>query len=230
MTPENPFVHFGPAHLAALAVIGALAWLAAGGRRRRPFPPLSRKVRRGLAILLLGELLGLHLLYGFRGGWDPASDLPLHLCDVNQLLLALYLVRPRPGLFDVLFHWVLTSSALALLFPDLPYGFPSPQYFTLFSTHGLSLLILVHLVFGQGRLPGPRSPTRALMALLGYLPLPAAVNALTGGNYLYLAELPAVPIPFLGLLPPAPYYWPLGAALLYAVFRALYHLGPRRAR
>ncbi|KPV41874.1 hypothetical protein AN478_00270 [Thiohalorhabdus denitrificans] len=228
MSPADAFIHYGTSHLAALAVVAALALVAAVGPRRWPVLAPSRHGRRLLAGVLILELVGWHGLAALRGAFDPATDLPLHLCDVNQLLLAVYLVRPRARLFDVLYHWVLTSASLALLFPDLATDFPSVAYFSMFSTHGLSLVILCHLAWGLKIRPGARSPATAMAALGLYAVPVAAVNGLVGGNYLYLSELPAVPVPLMGLLPPAPYYWPVGAAFLYLVFRGLLRLAPGR--
>jgi len=224
MTSSAPFVHFGPGHFVALLLAGGLALLAALGPRRCPGLVLGRLGHRVLAGVLLLELVGWNGLFALRGPFHPATDLPLHLCDVNQLLLAVYLVRPWYRLFDVVYYWVPVSSFLALVFPDLATGFPSLVYFSLFSSHGLSLAVWAYLAFGRGLRPGPRSAGIASMALVALAIAVAPVNWLVGGNYLYLSELPAVPIPLLGRLPPAPYYWPLGAVLFYAVFRGLSRL------
>jgi len=215
-------------HLVALAVVGVLALLAAVAPRRWSGWVLARRGRWLVAGLLLLELVGWHVFYALRGPFSPATGLPLHLCDVNQLLLALYLLWPRPRLFDVAYHWVVTSSALALLFPDLPADFPAPVYFSLFSSHGLSLALWCYLVYGRGRRPGPRSAGHAVAALAGWAAVVAPINAWVGGNYLYLRELPAVPFPLLAWLPPAPYYWPIAAFLFYLAFRGLRHLAPSR--
>jgi hypothetical integral membrane protein (TIGR02206 family) len=228
MSAADAFSHYGASHLAALAVVGALALLAALAPRRWPGLVLARRGRWLVAGLLLVELVGWHLFYAWREPFSPATGLPLHLCDVNQLLLALYLLRPRPRLFDVVYHWVVTSAALALLFPDLPADFPAPVYFSLFSSHGLSLVLWCYLVYGRGLRPARRSAGLAVTALAAWAAVVAPINAWVGGNYLYLRELPQVPFPLIAWLPPAPYYWPIAAGLFYLVFRGLRQLAPTR--
>jgi hypothetical integral membrane protein (TIGR02206 family) len=227
MTAIASFSHFGPSHLAALGVIATLALPAWGVLSRRPLPALRGWGRRLLGAFLLLQLTGWHLVFGLRGPFSPATDLPLHLCDINQLLLALYLFRPRPRLFDVLYHWVLAGSALALLLPDLGRDFPSLIYFSLFTSHGLTLLLMGYLAFGQGKRPGPAGAEWAGAALVGCGLVMVPVNQLLGGNYLYLATLPELPLPFTEHIPPAPWYWPLLAGAMYLLFRGLYRLAPR---
>lgn len=226
MASGTSFVHFGPDHLVALVLAAAVAVAAALGPRRSPSLVLGRRGRWLLAGVLLLELAGWNGLFALRGRFSPATDLPLHLCDINQLLLAVYLIRPRARLFDVVYHWVPVSSFLALVFPDLAAGFPSLVYFSLFSSHGLSLAVWCYLTFGRGIWPGPGSAGFALLAVVALAVVVEPVNWLVDGNYLYLSELPAVPIPLLGSLPPAPYYWPVGAAVLYLAFRSLCYLAP----
>lgn len=225
MGSGGSFSLFGTSHLAALAVVAAVA-LAAGiaSRTRRPQAPPA--LRWPLGALVLAQFGAWHALYGIPQGFAAARHLPLQLCDINQLLLVAYLWRPRAGLFDLLYYWILAASTLALLLPDLQRDFPAVAYVSLFGSHGLTLAIMVHLAFGRGRGPAPGSAGQAWGWLLGYGVLLVPVNLILDANYLYLFELPDLPEPLSGLVPPAPWHWPLLAGFMYLVFRGLYVVAP----
>lgn len=219
------FTLFGSSHLAALAAVAAVALAAAvGGRRRRPLAPAG--LRWLLGALVLAQFVAWPSLLGVPRSFSLARDLPLQLCDLNQLLLVVYLWRPRPGLFDLLYYWILAASSLALLLPDLQQDFPSLGYLSLFGSHGVTLAIMAHLAFGRGRGPGPGSAGRAWGWLVGYGVLLVPVDWVLGANYLYLFELPPLPAPVAALAPPPPWHWPLLAGFMYLVLRGLQAFAP----
>ncbi|MEF8793279.1 TMEM164-related integral membrane acyltransferase [Thiohalorhabdus sp.] len=225
MASGGSFSLFGISHFAALAVVGVVVLAAAMGRRNllAQAPPA---LRWPLGALVLAQFAAWYAVYRIPQGFSPARDLPLQLCDINQLLLVAYLWRPRAGLFDLLYYWVLSASSLALLLPDLEQDFPSVAYASLFGSHGLTLAILVHLAFGRGRGPVPASAGRAWAWLLGYGIVLVPVDLLLGANYLYLLELPALPGPLAALVPPAPWHWLLVAAFMYLLFRGMQAIAP----
>lgn len=228
MGSDAGFPLFGPSHLAGLAVVGGAALAAAiAGRRWRPRAPPA--LRWPLGALVLAQFLVWYTLLGMPQGFSSARDLPLHLCDLNQLLLVVYLWRPRSALFDLLYYWILAASSLALLLPDLQQGFPATAYLALFGSHGLTLVIMVHLAFGRGRGPTPGRAAWAWGWMLGYGILLVPVNMLLGSNYLYLFDLPALPAPLAALTPPAPWHWPLLAGFMYLVLRGLQAIAPAPA-
>ncbi|MFB6260794.1 MAG: TIGR02206 family membrane protein, partial [Thiohalorhabdaceae bacterium] len=219
------FSLFGPSHFAALAGVSVVVLVSAlADRNWQTLPPSA--LRWPLGALVLVQFVTWHVLHGMAQTFVVARDLPLQLCDVNQLLLVVYLWRPRAVLFDLLYYWVLAASSLALLLPDLDRDFPSLAYVALFTSHGLTLAIMVHLAFGRGRGPAPRSAGRAWGWLLGYGVVLVPVNLSLGGNYLYLFELPSLPGPLAALAPPVPWHWPLLAGFMYVLFRGLQAVAP----
>ena len=128
------------------------------------------------------------LLLDGRLHWSNA--LPLHLCSLMGLLtLPMLLTRRR-----MLWHWSLflgmPGAALALLFPSI-LATSQPEV-TALAFHLLHCVVLLAplLPFSLGIRPRPSGAVCSMLFLLvlGFIDL--GVNALTGGNYLFL-EAPA---------------------------------------
>ena len=82
---SGTLVAYGPAHLAALAVIAAAMMLAVGvvcARRRAAESSVARRVCRILAAVLLGNMIFEQCYLAATGRWSLAESLPLHLCDL----------------------------------------------------------------------------------------------------------------------------------------------------
>lgn len=142
----------------------------------------------GLAAYAAMAAQELILLLDGRLRWSNA--LPLHLCSLMGLLtLPMLLTRRR-----MLWHWSLflgmPGAALALLFPSI-LATSQPEV-TALAFHLLHCVVLLAplLPFSLGIRPRPSGAVCSMLFLLvlGFIDL--GVNALTGGNYLFL-EAPA---------------------------------------
>ena len=183
--------------LALLCVVGAALFAV---MRRIIFlrgcgcpAPARRLYRRaswslGLAAYAAMAAQELILLLDGRLRWSNA--LPLHLCSLMGLLtLPMLLTRRR-----MLWHWSLflgmPGAALALLFPSI-LATSQPEV-TALAFHLLHCVVLLAplLPFSLGIRPRPSGAVCSMLFLLvlGFIDL--SVNALTGGNYLFL-EAPA---------------------------------------
>ena len=114
---------FGPAHLAILAAVPALAAALAVAARRRP--ATRRPIRYALGIfLLLNEVVW--YIYQVRHGYLRfPGELPLQLCDLAVWLAALAALSSSAWCFDLVWYWGLSGAGMALLTPDLWTPFPS---------------------------------------------------------------------------------------------------------
>ena len=142
----------------------------------------------GLAAYAAMAAQELILLLDGRLRWS--NVLPLHLCSLMGLLtLPMLLTRRR-----MLWHWSLflgmPGAALALLFPSI-LATSQPEV-TALAFHLLHCVVLLAplLPFSLGIRPRPSGAVCSMLFLLvlGFIDL--GVNALTGGNYLFL-EAPA---------------------------------------
>jgi hypothetical integral membrane protein (TIGR02206 family) len=200
------FVHFGPAHLAALGVVLlanlALVALFDGGRRAwlRPY------ARYGLAAWLL---VNQAIWYGWLvlvGAWSLRDSLPLHLCLVTAILCVVQLLTRSYRLYEIVYFWGLAGGAHALLTPDLTiYGFPHFRFWLFFTVHGALVTTVIYMTVAEGYRPTWASFGRFVLVTNLYLVVVALINWWTGGNYMYIAQTPEFPslIDYLG---PWPWY------------------------
>jgi hypothetical integral membrane protein (TIGR02206 family) len=201
------------AHLAALLVIaGSAAALCVAGRRRPN--------RAAVAGVLLGALTaGSELVWiGWlvvTGGWTPAVGLPLHLCDAATGLAAAALWTRRRGLVELLWFWACAGTVQALLTPDVPQPYPGLLWFQYYAAHGGIVAAALFLVIGLRIAPRPGAALRAAAATAAYVAAVGVVDAVTGGDYLYLRR-PPLTHSLLDLMGPWPWYV-LGAAALAVV-------------
>lgn len=120
---HRTFFLFGPDHLAALAATGGVAVLLCAVVRRAG-RGLTCGVRWGLSVaLLLGAAGTRHVLWS-EGRLMFFDLLPLQLCNFQILLAAFALVTRRALAVELLYFWALSGTLLAMLTPDIAYGFP----------------------------------------------------------------------------------------------------------
>lgn len=112
IAPGLGWPHFGPFHLAVLAV-----FLLLGAVLCRSYCGMDtdkrRRWRRTVALLLIADELfkDFGLLYGGNFSLDY---LPLHLCSINIFLIALHAWR-RPKLLDTFLYFVCLPAACAAM-------------------------------------------------------------------------------------------------------------------
>lgn len=225
-----PFVPFGTAHLATLALVA----LAAAGlvRLLRRRPTTGPPVRFALAALLV-SLLGFELVAAAREGWlSWIVLLPLELCDAALVLAVATLLRPRAGAAEVLYFWAGAGSLLAMVTPELPWGFPRWEFVVFFGLHGLVFVAALVLVFGLGLHPRPGAPLRVFAVTAALAAVAGAANLTLGTNFMYLRSKPATETP-LDWMGPWPVYIAVGglvALLLFQVLALPFRAEWRRAR
>jgi hypothetical integral membrane protein (TIGR02206 family) len=212
-----PFVAYGIAHAGALVLTAAASAALAALVRTRPRTAPFVRTALFVAIALV---LAFELSIGAREGWLTWRTLiPLHLCDAAMVLALVTLVWPRRASAEILYFWAGAGSSLAMLTPDLPWGFPRWEFVVFFGLHGLVLVAALVLVFGLGLRPRPRAAWRAFVATLALAAAAGVVNVLLGTNFMFLRGKPlgSTPLDWMGP-------WPVYIAVASAVALALYHL------
>ena len=220
MSPHSlpPFEPFGAAHLGALVLTGVTgAGLAALVRTR----PRAGSLVRVALFAGISLLLAFELGIAAREGWLTWQMLlPLHLCDAAMVLALVSLLWPRRGPVEILYFWAVAGSGLAMLTPDLPWGFPRWEFVVFFGLHGLVLVAAVVLVFGLGLRPRRGSPGRAFLATLALAAVAGTVDLLLGVNFMFLRGKPSTPT-LLDHMGPWPVYIVVAAAVAFALFHLL---------
>ncbi len=207
---ERTFVLFGSGHVTTLVTILLLS--VAVGVLARHWP--RDGVARGIAIaLVLQEAIKLYYFVAVAElPWQ--TNLPLHLCRINELLCAVMLVTRSYRIFEVSYFLAMAGSVSAMLTPALALGFPSPEFLLFFVGHGLAVVAVVHAIFAFGFAPRLRSMLITIGAVACYAVVIAPLNYVLDSNYLYLRAQPE-PATLLSLFGPWPYYLPPLFALVF---------------
>jgi hypothetical integral membrane protein (TIGR02206 family) len=126
----------------------------------------------------------------------------------------------RPLLVELTYFWGVAGTANGLISPDVPDHFPGFLFFQYYIAHGAIVAAALFLVAGLRITPRRGAVVRVLTVTLALVMIDAGANLLTGGNYMYLRQTPAVPN-LLDLMGPWPWYIAAAAGLAVAIFAAL---------
>jgi hypothetical integral membrane protein (TIGR02206 family) len=152
--------------------------------------------------------------------WSAAFSLPVQLCDVGGFVAAAALLWRQVLLVEVAYFWGLGGTLQALLTPDLHDHFPSFPYLQFYATHDLVILAALFLVIGLGLQPRAGAVRRIFLLTLAFAAVIGLIDLATGGNYMYLRQVPAQGS-LLSLMGPWPWYVVLGALLALIVLTIL---------
>lgn len=164
--------------------------------------------------------------------WSAASSLPVQLCDVGGFVAAAALLWRQSFLVEIAYFWGLGGTVQALLTPDLRDHFPSFPYLQFYATHDLVVLAALFLVIGLSLPPRVGAVRRIFLLTVAFAAMIALIDLVTGGNYLYLRQVPAQGS-LLTLMGPWPWYIAIGALvtlIVLAVLDAPFRLSSRGRR
>jgi len=150
--------------------------------------------------------------------------LPFHMCQIANFLIAYALLSGKRGLLiDVIYFWTFGGASMAMLTPDIAWGWPDPNYIMFMVTHGLLLGGALFFTIVEGYRPYRSSIWRAfrlsVLVMVAMIPL----NHLVGGqaNYFYL-RYPPVAGSVMDFLPEPLGHIPFIVLLGYLVFWLVY--------
>ncbi|WLR52041.1 TIGR02206 family membrane protein [Bacillus tianshenii] len=219
---DYPFELFSPAHLFMLgATFLLLCWMYLFRERIR------RKYKRPFVIVLILLLVlsevTFHLLFLWNDCWDAAIHLPFQLSSISLYLCTFMLITKNYRLFEVSFFVSMTSASLAIVTPELFYGFPHLRFFQFFSAHIAVILACFYMVWIERFRPTFRSVIRAFVSLNGIAVVVFSVNQLLGSNYMFLARKPsnASPMDYLG---PYPWYLLSLEGIAFSLFTLIFFI------
>jgi hypothetical integral membrane protein (TIGR02206 family) len=219
-----------PDHLFPLALLAVVAATLCAVARRLPgrWTDVAAAV---IAVAIVVTELSWQPYVLANHSWSVAFSLPVQLCDVGGFVAAAALVWRQVLLVEVAYFWGLGGTLQALLTPDLHDHFPSFPYLQFYATHDLVVLAALFLVIGLGLHPHAGAVRRIFLLTLGFAAAVGLIDLVTGGNYMYLRQLPAQGS-LLSLMGPWPWYVVLGVVLALIVLTILdlpFRLSRRRA-
>lgn len=218
-----PFQLFGPAHIAAMVLMVAIAAAMTVVARRSDSPRVTRGLCIGLAVVLLAnQSVGWVYRYLTEGGEVFVREhLPLHVCGMTILLSAAMLLFRKRWTFELVYFWGLAGATNAMVTPELSEGFPHYLFLQYFVSHGAIVVAALFATLGLGMRPTFRSLVRAFVVLNVMAAVLTPVNLVLDSNYMYLCTVPDTASPFIFL--PWPWYL-LKLEVAAAVFFGLLYL------
>ncbi len=216
---------FSPPYIATLVVtiVTATSLCVAGRRHGGTADRPARWIRPANAVLAAALLVTSGLWLDTTLGGQPfraATSLPFALCDVAALVAAAALLSRNRLLVEVTYFWGLAGSLQSLLTPDLKVGWPSLQFVEYVVAHAAIVCAALFLVVGQRLVPRRGAVVRTWVITLGYSAVVGAIDAVTGGDYMYLRRVPGE-WTLLSVLGPWPWYIVSAAAVALVLFALL---------
>lgn len=214
---EYPFELFSVSHIAAIVVsVGCMMGLY-----------ISRNQIQGsllkwlLVVLLILSEVSFQAWYFINGHWDFTINLPFQLCSLSLYLCTIMLLTNSYRIFEVSFFASMSGAFIAILTPELFFGFPHFRYFQFFLAHLTICLACLYMVWVEKFSLTFGSLIRAFLALNGIAIVAYTVNKLVGANYMFLMHKPnnASPIDYLGEYP---WYLISLEAISFFIFLILY--------
>ena len=200
------FVLFSPSHLWTIAIIVMVSALVPLWVRRTGSEKLADRLAKGLAaFVILHELVKTWVLVAVYD--QPlVYHLPLHLCSIAILLTAVTLTWRNYRAYELVYFWGFAGTFLAVLTPDIMYGFPHIFYLSYFVSHGAIVFGALYATVVFRFRPTWRSIPRVYLTTLIYsFAIVLPLNYLLDTNYLYLRQKPAG-ASILDYLGPWPWY------------------------
>ena len=221
MTDAQRFQPGSVSHLVVLCLLVLLILSLCLHGRNQEVSGSKRRLHVFLGLWLLFLELSRQAYYLLTNAWSVRYALPLHLCDLALLLMAVMLLFEKRVLFDVVYYLSLGATPWALFTPDTLYDFPHPSFIQFFLTHGSVVVICFYLLLVETWRPSRRGFLRSVLLVNLYALVIFPLNFLLKSNYLFLRQKPVLPT-LLDVLGPWPWYIVSLEAIVLAVFGLLW--------
>jgi len=179
------FSHYGKIHTVWICVFITVTVLNALLYRRLSSSG-KEKWRKAVAVLLLlDELFKMVML--FIGGRYTPKYLPLHLCSINIILIAIHAWKPTKAMNNFLYAICIPSSLLAIFFPTwtkLPLA--NFMHIHSFTVHILLALYPIVLLVGGELKPKLKDLPKCLLLLFGLAFIALCANLIFDTNFMFL--------------------------------------------
>lgn len=133
-----PFELFSAHHLTTILIV-LLIVLGVGFYARGKSQIAVKRIGQGISALIFMHII-VQAVATIAGHKPWVEAIPLHMCDVSLICMAVYLTRGGRGFFNCGFFWGIGGASMAFLTPTLDYNFPHIDYIFFYYSHGLILL------------------------------------------------------------------------------------------
>jgi hypothetical integral membrane protein (TIGR02206 family) len=207
-----------PNHLLAVGICGLVILLFIAAGRVLAYEGREAALRKTLGWFAVLSFLSINGWYALPANLDWDKTLPLHVCDLANLLAALVMFfghRVRL-LRTTLYFWAFALTLHGFITPVVEPGLTSPTYWLFWLNHTTVVGLALYDVCVGGYRPTWRDLLLAAGVTLGYVALVLPINLMGGWNYGYVGrDLPATGT-ILNLLGdwPGRVFWLAGLGLL----------------
>ncbi|AKK12155.1 YwaF family protein [Corynebacterium uterequi] len=182
--------------------------------RRVRGTPIETRARQ-VAGVVLGMMSLAYLAVTLRPSAVVYDEtLPFHICDWLRIITPIAIGTGNEFAVTMSFFWGMWLNPMALLTPDAAWvttRWVQEGAYWLF--HWAALIVPLTLVFAFGYRPTWAGYRRATQTTLGWFAVTSVINAVTGGNYGFIAR-PTRGVSLISVLPRWPYYVPCLAGLI----------------
>jgi len=219
---QEEFILFGSQHISALSTVIAVSVATPIVLRTANNIEVKKFVSMVLAILLiLHELIKPFYRY-YLFGHELLLVFPIHICHLAAISMGLFLILKKEFLFEIAYFWGLSGNLLAMVTPDMKYGFPNLEFTMFYFGHGLLLLSILFACVCLKTNLRLSSIVRVFIATILILPAMYGLNIALESyqpdvNYWYLMITPG-PDTILSLFPEPPWHIPYVAVTALLIF------------
>ena len=219
----TPFAMFGTVHLITIATVIVISVLLPKFYKNKTEDQKSTMSKIIAAIIFLHVIISPYKdLYLLANPYDWRETIPLHMCDLSEIFLIIFLLGGPKILYLCAFFWGLGGATMAILTPDISHH--DLDYIFFMIGHGMIVVGIMYATVSLGNRPYAKDILKVTaITLFILLPIVYVVNILLGepANFWYLVAKPdgaslmdMFPDPPLHIL----YTTPLAIAVFYLIY------------
>ena len=219
----TPFEIFGTVHLLTIATVIVISVLLPKFYKNKTEDQKSTMSKIIAAIIFLHVIISPYKdLYLLANPYDWRETIPLHMCDLSEIFLIIFLLGGPKILYLCAFFWGLGGATMAILTPDISHH--DLDYIFFMIGHGMIVVGIMYATVSLGNRPYGKDILKVTaITLFILLPIVYVINILLGepANFWYLVAKPdgaslmdMFPDPPLHIL----YTTPLAIAVFYLIY------------
>ncbi|RSK26057.1 TIGR02206 family membrane protein [Bacillus sp. HMF5848] len=183
--PSVPFTLMSFSHLVVLVIFVLVAfamYVFRNNLKHSKWLPWSL-----LTILVISEVS--YQIWSLSVGvWTPQKYIPIQLCSLSTFVGVYMLIKPSQRMFNFFYFIGFIAPLLAIITPDLTFGFPHYRFIKFFLHHMTIAWTLLYFVFVKGYRPTFKSAFTSWVALNVYAIPVFIINKLINANYMFLSK------------------------------------------
>ena len=188
----TPFEIFGTVHLLTIVTVILISVLLPKFYKNKTEDQKSTMSKIIAAIIFLHVIISPYKdLYLLANPYDWRETIPLHMCDLSEIFLIIFLLGGPKILYLCAFFWGLGGATMAILTPDISHH--DLDYIFFMIGHGMIVVGIMYATVSLGNRPYGKDILKVTaITLFILLPIVYVINILLGepANFWYLVAKP----------------------------------------